>query len=395
MKKGCFLMRKMMIALVMVLVLSCTVFAGHVDPALKGAKGLVPVIVQMNPGAKNVDVAGFGGQMGDKLDIINGFSASLPAQAIEALAKNPNVYAISLDREVTIDLNVAVNNVFVNETWPEGYDGDGVTIAVVDTGIYPHQDFQSRIIGWKDYVNNRTYKYDDNGHGTHCAGIAAGNGATYDGPARNAKLVGVKVLNAQGSGSLTAIINGINWCVSNKSAYNIKVISLSLGATITQSSVTDPLCVAVRNAWNAGIVVVVAAGNSGPSSYTIGTPGNEPKVITVGAMDDRGTNDYSDNIIANFSSRGPTSINGWVKPDVTAPGVNITACDNAASGYVTMSGTSMATPLVAGIVAQMLEAHPTWSPDTVKTNLKGSCIDFGYTDNTEGAGQVDSYYAIH
>lgn len=404
-------MRKLVLALVLVLAISGFAMAAHIDPALvdmmngtkvvkdgmglNGKPAMIPVIVQMNPGAGNTDVQTLGGQMGSELQIINGFSASLPAAAIEALSKNPNVFAISYDKPVKIDMNVAAKAVFCDELWAEGYTGDGVTIAVVDTGIYPHQDFGTRIKAFKDFVNGRTSAYDDNGHGTHCAGIAAGAGATYKGAAPDAKLVGVKVLDAQGSGSYANIINGINWVVNNRATYGIKIMSMSLGGTITESSKTDPMCAAVRNAWNAGIVVCVAAGNEGPSSYTIGTPGNEPLIITVGASDDRSTIAYSDDIVASFSSRGPTSIDGWTKPDLLAPGTNITSCKNAYTGYVTMSGTSMATPLVAGIVAQMLEANPTWTPATVKTNLKGSCINLGYTANVQGSGQVDAYYAVH
>ena len=394
-------MRKFLLALLLVLAISTLCCAANVDSALtssmQGAKGLVPVIVQMNPGAKHVDVAALGGKLGYTYTIINGFSAQLPVSAINALTKNPNVYAISYDKPITIDLNVAVPTVNSDDLWTEGYDGDGVTIAVVDTGIYPHQDFGSRIIGFKDFVNSRTAAYDDQGHGTHCAGIAAGAGVTYKGAAPHAKLVGVKVLNSAGSGSTSTIINGINWAVTNSANFSpaIKILSLSLGGAVTQSSTTDPMCTAVRNAWNAGLVVCVAAGNSGPSASTINTPGNEPAIITVGNSDDRGTTSYTDDIIASTSSRGPTAYDGWIKPDLIAPGTSITSCKNASTGYVTMSGTSMATPLVAGIVAQMLEANPTWTPATVKSNLKGSCRSLNYAANTQGSGLVDAYYAVH
>ena len=392
-------MRKLLFALILVLVVSSFAFAANVDNKLvdvmKEAKGLIPVIVEMNPGAKHADVAALGGKVKDSWTVINGFSADLPVSAINALAKNPNVKAVSYDSIITVNLNVAVPTVLSNQLQAAGYDGDGVTIAIVDTGIYPHQDFGTRIIAFKDYVNSRTAAYDDNGHGTHCAGIAAGAGATYKGAAPHAKLVGVKVLNSAGSGTTSAIINGINWCVTNKAAYNIKVLSMSLGGTITQSSTTDPMCGAVRNAWNAGIVVCVAAGNAGPGASTISTPGNEPLVITVGASDDGGTTSRTGDIVASFSSRGPTSYDGWTKPDLLAPGVNITSCDNAATGYVTMSGTSMATPLVAGICAQYLEAYPSATPAQVKAALKGSCTSLGYAANTQGSGLVDAYNAVY
>lgn len=389
-------MRKLVLALILVFAISSFAFAASVDNKLvdvmKSAKGLIPVIVEMNPGAKHVDVNALGGKDKDHWTVINGFSADLPVAAINALAKNPNVKAISYDSIVKVDLNIASQVVESNALWSEGYDGDGVTVAVVDTGIYPHTDLSGRIIGFKDFVNGRTSAYDDHGHGTHCAGIIAGAGATYKGMAPHAKLVGVKVLNSAGSGSNSTIINGINWVVSNKSTYGIKVLSMSLGGTVTQSSNYDPTCSAVRAAWNAGIVVCIAAGNSGPSASTIGTPGNEPLIITVGAADDKNTVSISDDIVASFSSRGPTPVDGWTKPDLLAPGVNIISLKNATTGYVSMSGTSMATPLVAGICAQYLEAYPTASPATVKSNLKGSCDSLGYTANTQGSGLAKSEY---
>lgn len=393
-------MRKMLLALVLVLVVSSFAFAADIDSALtsamKDSNGLIPVIVQMNPGAKQLDAGTMGGKHGHNFSIIHGFSAELPAAAIEALAKNPNVYAITLDKEVQVNLNVAVPTVNSDDLWNEGYTGQGVTIAIVDTGIYPHQDFQNRIVGFKDFVGGKTAAYDDNGHGTHCAGIAAGNGATYDGPSRDANLVGVKVLDRRGSGSLSTVIQGVEWCVTNKATYSIDIISMSLGATVTQSSKTDPVCEAVRNAWNAGIVVVVAAGNEGPSSYTIGTPGNEPLVITVAASADNGTVSISDDFIASFSSRGPTYIDGWAKPDIAAPGASITACDNRSTGYVTMSGTSMATPLMAGIIGQYLEANPSASPNSVKTAVKGAGrLLSGYNSYAQGAGLIDAYALVH
>ncbi len=389
-------MRKLLVTLLMVLVVSSFAFAAHVDPAVKGAmKGqeLIPVIVQMARGANNVNANTMGGKHGHTYGtVFNGFSADLPAKAIEALAKNPNVIAISYNHEVTIDMDVAAPTVNADDVWNAGgYNGAGVTIAIIDTGIYPHQDFGNRIVGWKDIIKGKTAPYDDHGHGTHCAGIAAGNGSTYKGPSYAADLVGVKVLNRRGSGTDADIIAGIEWAVN----FGVDIISMSLGGPISESSVTDPSCIAVRNAWNAGVVVLVAAGNEGPSSYTIGSPGNEPKVITVGASNDNGTNSISDDTMASFSSVGPTSIDNWVKPDVCAPGYNITACDNAASGYVTMSGTSMATPLVAGICGQIIQANPSWSNDTIKSNLMNTARDLGYDVYHQGAGLVDVYNVIY
>lgn len=386
-------------ALVLVLTIGSFALAAHVDSMLvsvmQSATGLIPVIVEMNPGAKHVDVAVLGGKLKDSWTIINGFSADLPVAAINALAQNPNVKAISYDQQMHACLNVACPTVNSDDLWAEGYDGDGVTVAILDTGIYPHSDLSGRIIYFKDFINNRTSAYDDHGHGTHLAGIVAGNGATYKGAAPHAKLVGVKVLNSAGSGSISTIIGAINWVVTNKSTYGIKILLVPLSMTVTQSSVTDPVCSACRSAWNSGLVVIAPAGNSGPAASTIACPGHEPLIITVGASDDRNTTTITDDIVASFSSRGPTPIDGWTKPDMLAPGVNIISCKNAATGYVSMSGTSQSAALVAGISAQYLEAFPTASPATVKTNLKGSCRSLGLPANTQGAGLVDAYYTVH
>lgn len=391
-------MRKTLLALALVLVFSTLAFAVHIDPALtdamKSAKGLVPVIVQMNPGAKHVDVTQLGGKLGYTYTIINGFSAELPVAAINALAKNPNVYSISADKTMYMCMNVAAPTVNCDDLWAQGYDGDGVGIAVVDTGIYPHADFGTRIVGFKDFINSRTTAYDDQGHGTHVAGIAAGAGTTYKGAAPHAKLIGVKVLNSSGSGSTSVIISGLNWILSNKATYGIKVVVMPIGGPVSQSSTTDPTCSAVRSLVNGGLVVVTTAGGSGPSASTIGCPGNEPLSVTAGASDDKGTLATGDDTIASFSSRGPTSIDGWTKPDLLAPGVNITSCSNT-GGYVTMSGTSMSTALIGGICAQVLEAWPTWTPAQVKSNLTGSCRSLGLPANSQGAGIVDAYYSVH
>lgn len=387
-------MRKVLLALVLIVVLCNAAFAARVEPMLtevmKDAKGLIPVIVQMNPGAKQMDVAGLGGKPGFTYAAINGFSAELPVAAIHALAKNPNIFAISFDRPVYAEVNTAVCTVRSDLLRSEGYTGSGIGIAVMDTGIYPHSDFQGRIIAFKDFINNRTTPYDDNGHGTMCAGIAAGNGPVYKGAATAANLIGVKVLNSSGSGSISTILNGLQWCIDNRTRYGIKIISMSLGASVTQSSTTDPMCGMVRNAVYAGLTVITTAG----ASSQIGCPGNEPLSITVSTSNDNGTCDRSDDTMPSFAPTGPTPIDGWMKPDLVAPGVNITSCDNG-TGYVTMSGTSMSTALVAGVCAQILHHTPTLTPAQVKIALMATAYDLGYSVYKQGAGLVDAYAAAH
>ena len=202
-------------------------------------------------------------------------------------------------------------------------------MAVIDTGIYPHPDLvypENRIVAWNDLVNGKDSPYDDNGHGTHVAGIIAGNGASsrgkYAGMAPEAKLIGVKALDQDGSGNTSDIISGIEWCIENQKTYNIKAINLSIGGTAQDSYSQDPLCRATSAAWRSGITVCVAAGNDGPDASTINTPAINPNVISVGNLDDQGTVDTSDDILSDSSSRGPT-IDNLMKPDLLAPGTNI------------------------------------------------------------------------
>jgi serine protease AprX len=307
---------------------------------------------------------------------------------------------------VTTLLDVATPAIYSDQLKENGLTGKDVTIAVIDTGIHPHQDIEGRIKGFKDFVKNRTAPYDDNGHGTHCAGDAASNGSAsngkYQGPAPEANLVGVKVLDKMGSGSLSTVISGVEWCIQNQSQLNINILSLSLGSNATQPAEDDPVVRAVESAWDSGMVVCVAAGNSGPDEGTIASPGISPKVITVGAAEDKNTVDRSDDMIADFSSRGPT-IDGLVKPDLVTPGVNIVSLRSPGSfldktnlgarvdtNYVSLSGTSMATPICAGVVAQLLQNQPNLTPDQVKQLLINACEDMGQPPNVQGHGYLNA-----
>ncbi len=392
-------------------------------------KQLIPVIVQTQQGLKEKHktlIVNSGGKIKYDLSLIKGFSADLSASAIEELSKEDDVIGISYDAEVHTCLDIAAPAINAPAAWAAGFTGKGVTVAVVDTGIYPHPDLtqpNNRIVAFKDFINKKTLPYDDNGHGTHVTGIIAGNASMsngqYKGVAPEANLVGVKVLDNTGSGRSSDVIAGIQWVVQNKNAYNIKVMNLSLGAPATESYTTDPLSQAAEAAWNAGLVVVAAAGNSGPAPGTINTPGINPHIITVGAADDRGTVETGDDVIAEFSSRGPT-IDGLTKPDLVAPGVSITSLasdtsylpkKNSGLGgkpgkanqantqgkptqttitnyYVTMSGTSMATPMVAGTATLLLEQNPNWTPDDVKRQMMSTAVNLGFTQNDQGAGEV-------
>jgi serine protease AprX len=304
----------------------------------------------------------------------------------EILGTCSHVRKVYLNREVRALLDVAVpaakaNNVVRNNTV---LTGEGVTIAVIDTGIHPHPDLGDRIKGFVDLVNNEPDPYDDNGHGTHCAGDVAASGK-YAGPAPRANLVGVKVLNKLGSGSLDTVMAGVDWCIKNiagDSPFKIDIISMSLGSTATQGD--DPMVRAVERAWDAGIVVVVAAGNEGPNYGTVASPGISQKVITVGALDDKNSVDRGDDDVASFSSRGFQNVaDALNKPDLLAPGVNIVSLRSPNSyldklqksarvenDYFVLSGTSMATPICAGVAALIKQRMPGATPQQVKDMLK-------------------------
>lgn len=325
-----------------------------------------------------------------ELPIIHGIKGKLTPGMIKQIKDHDAVDRIFYDREVTAFLDIASKQIgAVNVQKQLHFTGKGVTIAIIDTGIYPHEDFtnpSNRIIAFKDFINGNEEPYDDNGHGTHCAGDAAGNGFLSDGkyisPAPEASIIGVKVLDKNGSGRLSSIIEGIEWCINHRDEHQIHIISLSLGAPAYDSFRNDPLSLAAQEAWKEGIVVCAAAGNSGPYPYTIGTPAINPFIITVGSTDDQNTLERADDVIADYSSRGP-SIDYFVKPDIYAPGTNIIAplAPNSVTesqlpemiideNYIQLSGTSMATPICAGVIALMLEANPNLSPNDVKAILK-------------------------
>lgn len=343
-------------------------------------------------------------------------SATVTPKGLEAILTTCNhVRKVYLNREVRALLDVALpsanaKNVIRNRTV---LTGKGVTIAVVDTGIYPHTDLLPRIIGFKDFINSRSNPYDDNGHGTHCAGDAASSGAIYKGPAPEAFLIGVKVLDKLGIGSLETVMNGVEWCIQyneNNPSNKINIISMSLGSTAQHYSNenTDPMVKIVEEAWASGIVVCVAAGNDGPDAQTIASPGISDQVITVGALDDQNTpHNRNDDDVAPFSSRGPTIYN-VTKPDILAPGVNIVSLRSPNSyldklqkssrigeDYFVLSGTSMATPICAGIVALMIQHKPHLTPDQLKVFLtNGADLWKNKNPNIYGAGYINAEKSI-
>ncbi|MCP8617314.1 S8 family peptidase [Salirhabdus salicampi] len=346
--------------------------------------------------------------------IVSCMTVDVTPEAIESLLLNcQHIKKIYLNREVQTLLNHAVPSANADQVVRKGstLTGQGVTIAVIDTGVYPHDDLVGRITKFVDFINEREDPYDDNGHGTHCAGAVAGSGLLSEGkyvaPAPEANIIGVKVLDKIGSGSLETVMSGVEWCIQyNENNENkIHVLSMSLGSRAEQydEENEDPMVQIVNKAWEQGMVVCAAAGNDGPDAQTIASPGISRKIITVGALDDSDTSETKgDDDVANFSSRGPT-IYGVTKPDILAPGVNIISLRSPGSyidklqkgnrvedDYFQMSGTSMATPICAGIVALALQNDPSLTPDEVKQLLKDGASPWRNRDpNVYGAGFIN------
>jgi len=385
----------------------------------------VNVIVQYRvpPSKKHfAKVVARGGTLQQNLPLINAAAFTVKGSALSALAKDSTVAYISLDRTVRATATVTDlydQAVLAPYAWSKNLTGSGIGVAVIDSGITGGRDFTlandtgSRIVYNQNFVSGQNTAADLYGHGTHVAGILAGNGTnsrgqsfrkTFMGIADGVNLINLRVLDQNGAGRDSAVIAAIQQAIILKSKYNIRVINLSLGRPVYESYKLDPLCQAVEAAWKAGIVVVVAAGNEGRNDSahtdgygTIAAPGNDPYVITVGAMKPMGTPTRADDLIASYSSKGPTLLDHVVKPDIVAPGnlmisvlasssatlvkaspknvVALSSYSNNAKGttsYFTLSGTSMAAPVVGGAVALLLQKNARLTPDQVKARLMKS-----------------------
>ncbi len=352
----------------------------------------IPVIVRHKKGVfSSQAVLSSAPHIDQTFNLFPGEALSITAADIDALSKQADVEHIWPDLPVHTWLNNSVPQISGPRVWQAGFKGSGIKIAIVDTGIDPnHPDFSGRIIATKSFVGDSAV--DDNGHGTHVAGITAGSGAQsngkYAGVAPEALLYIAKVLRGDGGGSMSGVMAGIEWAVLEQ---DVQVINLSLGGSGSCDG-TDALSSLCDEAvQQAGVVICVAAGNEGPGSSTVGAPGCARFVISIGAVDD---NDR----IASFSSRGPTA-DGRIKPDIVYPGVgiiapraaNTTMGTVAATGYVSANGTSMATPHAAGVAALMLQANPQLQPSQVKMLMMTAAVDIDALPNEQGTGRADAY----
>ncbi|MEZ4868762.1 MAG: S8 family peptidase [Caldilineaceae bacterium] len=358
-----------------------------------------------------------GGVVTLDLSIINAFAAEVPASAVPTLAAATGVKWISYDapmietggpdgRVSTTNLRTVYNRAIrADQLWAQGYQGSTVGVAVIDSGIdrwAPDlSDHVSVLLGGADWY----------GHGTHVAGIIAGNGASsrgkYIGVAPKAKLFDVSFASRDGQITTSYFINAIQLILQYKSYYDIRVVNLSFNSTVAESYLTSPLNAAIEILWFNGIVVVVSAGNNGTA--TLYPPANDPFVITVGATDDKGTASIADDTVAPFSAYGTTP-DGFAKPDLVAPGRHIVSLLAPSSAfqadhpgnivdttYFRMSGTSAAAPMVAGAVALLLQAEPNLTPDQVKYRLMATANKNwpNYNGAKAGAGYLDVYAAVH
>ncbi len=339
------------------------------------------------------------GQVHKELKVLPALVVELTYDAIQDLTISNHVKRIWHDSKVQALLDIAVPVIGGTLVQESGFTGKDMTAAIIDTGIYPHPDLvnpENRIIGWNDLVNGRTGPYDDNGHGTHVAGIIAGNGRAsggrYKGVAPEASLVGVKALDDSGAGNTSDIITALEWCIDNRAQYNITAINMSLGSVAQDSYRFDPLCRAVAAAWNSGMVVCVAAGNSGPDPQTINSPGITPSALTIGNLDDNRSIDPADDRLSESSSRGPT-IDNMVKPDILAPGTGIVSL-RVPMGYRALTGTSMATGVATGAALLVQQKNPSMKPDQVKRELTRNArnLNLGSTLQGSGALKLDSLF---
>ena len=394
------------------------------DPALVSAAHAAPastlhvIVREATPSSTLAEglVRRLGGRITHELPIIGSFSASLPAKSLDALTRSSSILKIwgdahvkmmggYLDKYATWAPNTLWRAAIGLDKLPASSNGNGVTVAVLDTGITANADFGSRVVYHASFAPD-TDLFDHFGHGTHMAGIIGGDGTLssgqYKGVAPRANLVSIKVAEPDGSTDVSVVIDGLQWAYYNRAAYNIRVLNLSFGTDSTQGYLLDPLDYAVEQVWNAGIVVVVAAGNHGPIGGTITKPGDDPYVITVGAAD---VTDLLHPLVADFSSRGPTQ-DGLNKPDFVAPGISIVSARDPGSYadtnfptarvgeyYFKGTGTSQATAMTSGVAALMIQANPSLSPNMVKAIMVGTARKGAFAVGA-GAGLLSAQNAV-
>ncbi len=402
--------------------------AAKVDPGVARVAELAPgstlrvIVRETAPSTDTAErvVVDLGGTVTYELPIIGAFSARLPASELPALAGSDSVGLVWGDGRIRMSSTStsAFDSAAPNTAWRQSirltqvegnYDGAGVTVAVLDTGVTPTADLDGRLLARVDLTPDHDGG-DRYGHGAHMAGIISGNGAMsggqWRGVAPRANLVSVKVAGTDGSTDVSVVIAGMQWVLESRYQYNIRVLNLAFGTDSRQSYSIDPLNYAVEQVWFSGILVVASAGNRGPDANTINKPGDDPFVVTVGAADLKGTTDRWDDVVAPFSSWGLTP-DGFAKPDLVAPGITIVSTRAPGSTvdslhpdarlgdyYFKGTGTSQAAAIVSGVAALMLQANPWLTPDLAKAALLHSAYKLPTYRTGGGAGLVDASGAV-
>lgn len=283
----------------------------------------------------------------------------------------------------------------INRLHKRGITGDGVTVAVLDSGISLHPDIRDQVIGFQDMIKNIEVPYDDLGHGTHVSGIIAGNGISslgqYQGVAPKAGIVSIKVLNKSGTGKLDDLLDGIQWIIDNGINFGIRIVNMSFGAKYTAKSEDRQLMRAVEELWDLGYIVVASAGNNGPGADSISVPGCCERIITVGASDDNMGGMVNGVYRKNYSGRG-NPYGNITKPDIVAPAYKIFSCSNRWKDkylYISKTGTSMSTPIVSGVIALMLQENPRLTNYECKRIIKSTAWDLNIEGIRQGSGRIN------
>jgi len=391
-----------------------------VDPSLATATGDTEVIVQAVNG-RTADAAAAitaaGGTITNELPIVEGYAVTIPADQVQRLAESPAVRAISDDAPVTFeeysyDETTTASNFSksagATAAWAKGLLGQGVGVAIIDTGVSQMNDFEGRLVHGPDLSGEGTL-VDSYGHGTVMAGLVGGSGVdsvgnkngAYTGVAPLSTLVAVKAAGRNGVTDVSTMLQAMHWVSAYKDQFNIRVLNLSWGTASKQPTDVDPLNYAVQRLWQQGIVVVVAAGNSGPTPGTIMKPGDDPMVLTVGAYDDKQDTSLNNDQVPKWSSIGPT-FEGLVKPDVVAPGRTVISARgygsqielenpkaHIAPSYIKGSGTSQAAAVTSGLAALLVQARPELTPDQVKAALMKTALPIpNYSATEQGKGRI-------
>ncbi|MEE4193649.1 MAG: S8 family serine peptidase, partial [Anaerolineae bacterium] len=382
-------------------------------------------------------VSQFGGEIAKQYPGLNAVAAEIPTQAISLIANTKGIISVTQPYQAGLAgfADGAVDNPHVPETfypevvgadvvWEQGITGEGVTVAILDSGLYPYDSLlkdsqgNDRLLAWVDFVDGSATPIDPQGHGTHIAGIIANSELGWDqeanGVAPDVNLVALRILDETGFGELENILAGLDWVIQHHEEYNIKVLNLSMSANIVAPYYADPINQAVMRAWSEGITVITSAGNGGSDALSIGVPGNNPYVITVGTFTDAYTPaDPSDDYMAYFSGAGPTR-DGFTKPDLIAPGAHMASlmpennnlflageATQFSGNYYRMAGTSQSAAVVSGVVALMVQNNPSLTPDEIKYRLATTANpmvtdmeEAAYSIYQQGFGRVNAVEAV-